>query len=377
MDISKPWVALARRIGPAIAADATRHDRDGTFVSEAYALLREHRFFSMAVPTEFGGGGASYEELCATVRELARHDGSTGLAFSMHSHLVAASVWNVKHGKPGEQLLRKVAQGQLVLLSTGASDGVDSSGEMVAVEGGFEVSGRKIFGSGSPEANLIITSARYDDGVEGTQVLHFPVPKTAPGVHVQEDWDALGMRGTGSHTLVFERVFVPNEAIALRRPAGQWHPVWSVVTTLAPPVYMSAYVGVAEAAVELARAVARGRREAPHVIDMVGELESAWFTTRTLWNATVAEVRQYAFEPDISRANAQLMAKSLLARAVVATVEKAMEVTGGAGYFRDLGLERLFRDVRGAPYHLLPEKQQLRFSGRLALGLDPITGAPL
>lgn len=370
------WVARAREIGPAVAAAAERHDDDGTFVVEAYAMLREHRFFAMAVPAEFGGGDASYEELCATVRSLARHDGSTGLAFSMHSHLVAASVWNFRHGKPGEALLRRVASEGIILLSTGASDWVTSTGQMVEVEGGFEVTARKVFGSGAPQADLIITSARYDDPQHGPQVLHFPVPMRAPGVRSLDDWDAMGMRGTGSHTLELDRVFVPESAIALRRPAGRWHPAWSVVATLAPPIYMSAYVGVAESSVLLARRLARARLGSPHLVDTVGELENAWFTVQTLWNTMVATVRDYDVAPDLASANAQLTAKSLLARAVMATVEKAMEVAGGSGYFRTLGLERLLRDVHGAPYHLLPEKRQLEFSGRLALGLEPITGEP-
>jgi alkylation response protein AidB-like acyl-CoA dehydrogenase len=47
-----------------------------------------------------------------------------------------------------------------------------------------------------------------------------------------------------------------------------------------------------------------------------------------------------------------------------------MEVTGGASFYRSLGLERLYRDVQAARFHPLPEKQQALFSGRLALGLD-------
>ena len=47
-----------------------------------------------------------------------------------------------------------------------------------------------------------------------------------------------------------------------------------------------------------------------------------------------------------------------------------MEVAGGAGFFRELGLERLFRDVQGARYHPVRGKAQLLYAGRLALGLD-------
>ena len=63
------------------------------------------------------------------------------------------------------------------------------------------------------------------------------------------------------------------------------------------------------------------------------------------------------------------------ANAVLATAEKALEITGGAGFYRGLGLERMLRDVHGAQFHPLQEKRQLLFTGRIALGLDPISGA--
>ena len=66
----------------------------------------------------------------------------------------------------------------------------------------------------------------------------------------------------------------------------------------------------------------------------------------------------------------ELIGRTLVGRSAIRTVEKAMEVTGGAAFFRSLGLERMFRDVQAARYHPLQEKPQLRYTGRLALGLD-------
>jgi len=60
----------------------------------------------------------------------------------------------------------------------------------------------------------------------------------------------------------------------------------------------------------------------------------------------------------------------------MATVRKAMEIAGGAGFFRACPLERMLRDILAAPYHPLPEKRQHLFTGRIALGRDPITGQP-
>ena len=371
------WVALAKELGPTLAAEAETHDAEGSFVEAAYRLFAERKLFSMAVPAELGGGGASLAAVCETLRELARFDGSAALALSMHSHLVAATVWRYKHGKPGEALLRKVAAGELALVSTGASDWVDSNGTMTRVGGGFRVRARKVFGSGSPAAAMMIASARYQDPQEGAQVLHFAVPFSADGVTITGDWDAHGMRGTGSHTVLLEDVFVPDEAISVRRPAAQWHAAWSVVLTVAPPIYMAPYVGIAEKAMELALGAARANADVSWVPLVAGEAEVELAAARLAWRAMIATANEYDFEPALDGANTQLVHKTLCARAAVATVDKAMELAGGRGFFRRFGLERLLRDVRASAYHPLPDKRQHEFSGRLALGRDPITNAPL
>jgi acyl-CoA dehydrogenase len=373
---SVDWVARAREIGPQLAEWSAGHDAEGTFAKESFALLTEKRFFSMAVPAQLGGGGATHGELCETIRELGRSCGSTALSFSMHSHLVAAAAWKHAHGKPGEALLRKVAAGELKLLSTGASDWVDSNGTMKRVDGGYRVSARKIFGSGGPAADLIIASARYDDPEAGPQVLHFPVPASSPGVRFMDDWNTLGMRATGSNTVVFEDVFVPDEAIALTRPGGEWHPAWSVVVTVALPALMSAYVGVAESAAALALDTARSKgSDAPHVPYIAGELRNLLTQTQIAWQAMVRNANDYDFTPTLERADHALIGKTLCANAAIATVEKALELVGGRGFFRTFPLERLLRDIHGSQFHPLPEKRQLAFTGALALGRDPITGA--
>lgn len=371
------WVARAHEIGPFLAEATVKHDLEGSFVHESYALLKKHRFFSMGIPADLGGGGAHHREMCDAIREIGRHCGSTALAFSMHSHLVAAAVWRHLHGQPAESLLRRVAAEEIVLLSTGASDWIDSNGTMEKVDGGFRVSARKIFGSGGPAAGVVIASARYDDPSGGPMVLHFSVPTSAEGVRFADDWNTLGMRGTGSNTVILDGVFVPDQAVTVRRPRGQWHPSWSVVLTVAVPIYMSPYVGIAEAARETALAIAAKRADAPHVRYLAGELENFVAQARLAWEATVENAADYDFSPALSMANKALIGKTLCANAAIAAVQKAMELAGGQGFFRGCALERMLRDVCGAPYHPLPEKRQIEFTGMVALGRDPIAGQRL
>src|SRR5947208_3614288 len=103
-------VAAARALGPRLAERAAAHDAQDTFVADSYKDFQQAKLFSAGVPRELGGGGASHPELCAMLQEIGRHCSSSGLALSMHTHLVAAQVWRLKHAVPGQEaLLRRIA----------------------------------------------------------------------------------------------------------------------------------------------------------------------------------------------------------------------------------------------------------------------------
>jgi alkylation response protein AidB-like acyl-CoA dehydrogenase len=85
----------------------------------------------------------------------------------------------------------------------------------------------------------------------------------------------------------------------------------------------------------------------------------------------VSNANELDVEPGIEHANRALIRKTIVVEAVKRAVNKAFEATGGAGYFRRLGLERILRDVQAAQFHPMPATKQHRFSGRLAMGLDP------
>jgi alkylation response protein AidB-like acyl-CoA dehydrogenase len=369
---NRDFVELAREIGPAFAERAAAHDLEGTFVTENYAELKRQAVLSAGVPSELGGGGASHAELCGMLREMARHCGSTALALSMHTHLVATNVYRHRHGQPAEALLRKIAASQLVLVSTGAGDWLDSVGQAERVPGGYRVNAIKRFGSAAPAGDLIATSAPYDDADKGAQVIHFALPIRGPGVSVHDDWNTIGMRGTGSHSVELKDAFVPEESVSLTRPRGQWHPFWSVVIVVAPPIYMAPYMGIAERAAELAREDALRRRSDWNTWQGLGELENTLTTAQMAFREMVELTNEYDFQPDVERASRMLVRKTIATNAMLATVTKAIELMGGKSLFRRNTVERLLRDIQGSRFHPLPEKQQLAFTGRVELGLPPV-----
>ncbi len=366
------WLALARELGPGFAARAAAHDANDSFPEENYRELKEYRFFSAGIPAELGGGGASHRELCAMLRELGRHCGATALALSMHTHLVGTTVWLWRQGAPVAPLLERIAAEQLVLVTNGASDWLDSSGAAERVDGGYRVTARKTFSSGSPMGDLLLTSALYDDPKDGPTVLHFAVPLKAPGVKVLDTWRTMAMRASGSNDIMLDGLFVPDSAVSSRRPKGVWAPIFNVIAAIAAPVLTSVYLGVAEAARDLALQKVAKKRDDADVWYLVGEMENALVTGQMAVQGMIDLCADYTFVPEIATANALFIRKTIASESLLFAVEKALETVGGGGIFRSMGLERLVRDMHAAQFHPLQTKRQHRFTGRAALGLDPV-----
>lgn len=365
------WLALARRIGETLAPGVAERDRLGEIDLAAFEAFRAEGVTAALVPAEAGGGGASHAETGRLLRELGRHDGATAVALSMHMHLVAAQVWRHRHGLDASALFRKVVEGRAVLVSTGAADWIGSSGSARKVEGGYRVRARKSPASGCEAGNLLVTSARWEEAPGGPRVLHFAVPMTGEGVRIEKTWDTLGLRATGSHTVVLEEVFVPEAAVSLERPADAWHPVWNVILGAAMPLILAAYVGIADAAVARALEAAKGRNE-PHVLQLLGEMLNAHTTASDVVDAMFRDADDLRFEATDAFAGRALSRKTVAADALIATVRLAIEATGGCGYTRSSDLERLYRDVHGVLFHPLPRARQTTFSARAALGLAPV-----
>ncbi|MEQ9440579.1 MAG: acyl-CoA dehydrogenase family protein [Cyclobacteriaceae bacterium] len=362
------WIALVQQLGQEFAARTSDYDRTDTFVKENYDALKKHQFLSAMIPEALGGGGITHADMCTILKEMAHYDSSTALALSMHQHLLAANIWKCQHGKGGEQVLQKVAEQQLVLVSTGARDWLESNGKMEKVAGGYLVTAQKHFASQSTVGDILVTSAPYEHPEEGWQVLHFPVPMKAEGVSSLDNWYTMGMRGTGSHTVNLEKVFVPESAIVLRRPQGTYHMFWNVVLTVALPLIMSVYVGIAEKAVQITLMnLRKNTPQKPHSSYLVGEMNNALTTAQVVLQDMIRITNNFDFSPTDENGHAMLSRKTIVANATILAVEKSMEAVGGQSYFRSMDLERLFRDVRAGVFHPLPEKAQLHFTGEFLL----------
>ena len=361
------------QLAPQLQRGAARSDETDAFATESFEALKACGLHALLIPAEFGGLGCSYAEACEALRCLARSDGSLALTWSMHSHVIAGLRYRCSRGDDSAaSTLRRAAAENLVMLTSGGRDWLESNGSMKRVDGGYRVYAHKPFVSGSEVGDLLVSSARFDDPHDGPQVIHFSVPMTATGVRIGERWRAHGMRGTASHTLVLEDVFVPDRAVSLRRPRGDFHPLWNTVLAVAPPLIMAVYVGIADAAVERACRLNKEAAPSSEAIIGIGEAESARVVAQACHERMVGLTNDLDFLPSDALSAEMLALKTATTEAVGAAAGSALDAVGGAGFYRRAGLERLVRDARAAHYHPMPRLKQTQMTGRVALGLSPV-----
>src|SRR5262249_45107952 len=162
-------------------------------------------------------------------------------------------------------------------------------------------------------------------------------------------------------------VLVADAQVRLRRPAGKWHKLFHVVCMLALPAICAVYLGIAEAARAIALAQAGQRDAGPTAAQFVGGIENEVQAARVALADMIALADSSA--PGFTTTNRILIGRTLVARAVRAAVDLALDAAGGGGFSRAAGLERLFRDAQASRFHPLPEGAQRDLAGRLALGL--------
>jgi alkylation response protein AidB-like acyl-CoA dehydrogenase len=361
-------VALAAEMGRVASEHDAAHDRDATFVTEAYDAMHAAGYLRLAVPTDLGGAGATMRQLVLAQHELGRHSGAAALSSTMHHYLTLVQCWRRRHGAAdADGVLAKVAEG-LVMATSGGSDWVAPTTVATEVEGGYLFSGRKVFCSQAPVAGVVSTCAVLGEPGAGATVLHAGVPLSAQGVTIVETWDTLGMRGTASHDLVLEDVFVPAEKIAGTRPYGELAGPLMVAAIHFAPLAGAAYLGVAAGACdEAVRLASRRGTPSPAALRQIGDMRSRLRVA--LWGL-LASVEEIGEDPAADEATLEtvMLAKRHAVVEARTVVDTALEVGGGAAFFRSSPLERAYRDVRGGPFHPLTPEATLELVGRRALG---------
>ena len=365
----RSFVERAAACAPVLTRHAADHDRDASWVHESFEHIRAAGLLAVGVPTELGGDGATISEIAAVQRELAKSCGSTALASAMHQHVTAFTTWRYRRNLSGaEATLRRIAEDGIVVVSTGGGDYTDPRGTAVKVDGGYRVSGRKSFVSQAPVGAVLSTMFVHDDPDRGPRVLNMSVPFASDGVHIVERWDTLGMRGTSSHDVEFDDVFVPDERVLADRPHGEIDAPLQVISSIGFVVISAVYLGIAEGAAAHAVAALAGKQTSTIVQRQVGLMTHRLMVAGWALDGALAAVGDDP-APSMDTVAAVMIAKREIALAAIEVCDLAMQIGGRAAFDRGSPIERAYRDVRAATFHPLDPELTLVHAGRLALDL--------
>jgi alkylation response protein AidB-like acyl-CoA dehydrogenase len=382
-------VELAGRLADEFASRAAEHDQDGSFPFENYERMREEGYLGLTVPEELGGMGAGLYDLIVAQERLAAGDGSTALAVNMHVSPIGqlASLWRASGDERLADVLRRAADGRLVYASMSAEPGdpilMSSTTAARPVDGGYRVTGKKIFGTESAVCTEFSTRALVDDPEHGQTVIFFRLPREIDGMTVKETWDVMGMRATQSNDFALDNVFVPEEDVFHRYPANHFDgTMLKTVWGWAMPTFGAVYLGIGAGAMAFAGELAlkMKKEDNPEVQHLFAEMEILLESARAVLYRHAHEMETGALYSDLPVQEG--MAKAVLTKYVATNnacgiVDRALHVVGGAGYFRRFPLERMYRDVRAGPIMPYTNLEAHDLFGRTSLGIEIAPAVPL
>ncbi len=355
-------VGLVRALAPRLRERAVRYDLEASFPFENFADFREAGLLAVCVPRRHGGLGASFAEYVRVSEEVGRSCGATGLTFNMHN---ATMLWcgqvadlldlspeeRERHEEIRAEMYRGVVEHGHIHsqpfsegLAPGATAGVAT--RAVPVEGGWLVTGRKIFASLSGAATFYNVTCQ----VPGEDVIRLlGVPADAEGVEIVDDWDPLGMRGTVSRTLLMKDAFVPER--------NEWMPAgtYNQAALRYPWLFLSlcpTYLGLTGGILDVTAAYLRGelpgqpagaRRD--HPVKQLGwaQMQLKHEQSRALLYRAVDEA---VIDPDEADLVTGWAAAVTVMEHAAEVASLAIRVCGGQSMLKSLPLERMYRDAR-------------------------------
>ena len=396
-------VALAEEHATDFATRADQHDRENSFPFENIEAMQNSGLMAACVPEEFGGLGVeSVHDLALSIGSLGRGDGSTAIATNMHmfgswavhrAWKAAKAEGDALLAQATEGLLQQIGAAQMVTCALASEPGTDTRHpltEAAAAEGGWVLNGHKVFGTLSPVTNLFFVFVRVPDGDGGFRSSLAFVPRGTAGMEIKDNWDALGMRGSGSHDVVFKDCLIPAATLFDQGPWGHWNELNLEVAVAGNIGLVAAFLGIAEAARDLIVELVSTRRKAPSnrtlaerypIQHTIAEIEidlaacramlgrsglaaDAFFSEHPRGGEAIDELHQLAKDFQCT--------KWFVNRKAIEIVDRALTLSGGSGYLSKSPLSRMYRDVRAGPFmQPLSPNEAFEYIGKVTLGLDP------
>jgi alkylation response protein AidB-like acyl-CoA dehydrogenase len=363
----------------AIAEHAAAHDRDRSFPHEAFPLLHRAGALNLTVAGSAGGAGARLADAAALIGRLGQADPSVALV--VFQHLIFHFTLSSTSGQGWDpDLLREIVESSIQGVALAnffrvePELGTPGRGGLPATtahrrEGGFELRGHKIYCTGVPGLRWQIVFAKTDDPTPSTG--SFVVEAGTPGYRIDQTWDHVGLRASGSEDVIYDGAWVPEDrVVGLAEPGA---PVGDFSTVMAwNNVGLSAlYTGVARSARDWLVRYLNERTPSnlgaplaslPRFQQAVGEIEIQLQVSEQLIRTTAADVDAGRADP----ADCGYV-KRTATHAAIAIVEQSLQLTGNPGLSRHNPLERHLRDALCGRVHTPQDDTIAVAAGQAAL----------
>lgn len=365
---------------------APGYDRENRFFQEDFEELRDAGYLRMAVPTELGGLGLTMADAMQEQRRLAYHAAPTALAMNMHLYWTGVAADLLRSGDTSlEWLLKEAAAGKVfaaghsesgndlpVLLSTTNADRVD---------GGYRLTGTKHFSSLTPVWDYLAVHGTDSSNLQEPKVIHGFLPRGTDGVTIREVWDTLGMRATASQDTVLDGAFVPDKYIPRVLAPGPAGVDLCILAIFAWALvgFANVYYSIAQRALDLTveslksrssitvtRTLAHHPGHQQSIAEMVMELEAIGPHLDRVaqdWTDGVDHGGNWFVK--------LISAKYRAVEGAWRVVDTAMDLSGGAGIFRQSEIQRLWRDARLGRVHPTNSTLSHEFVAKTVLGINP------
>ncbi|MBA2176691.1 acyl-CoA dehydrogenase family protein [Halobacillus locisalis] len=340
-----------------IAAEAKKHvettDRKADFSPDTLKVIKEESYPSLALAKKDGGEDLSLYEFLLLQEKIAEGDGAVALSIGWHvgvmMELTDDQLWDPQ---TFQKLAKEVADEQKVVnrMATEPATGSPTRGgvpETKAVRDGgqYIVSGRKTFASMVDHLDYYIVSAYVEDL---DQVGWFLIDRHQPGISVDYTWDTLGMRGTGSHDLVLDRVVLhETDLVEIKGEGKSSAKGWLLHI---PACYLGIAVAARNDAIEFAKnfqpnSLDTTISEVSHIQDKIGQMEWKLMQAHSYLYSVA---RKWDEEPENrDQIGPELAAVKLaVTNAANEVVDLAMRIAGGRGLSKHNPFEKYYRDVR-------------------------------
>jgi len=345
---------------------ARGYDRENRFFDEDLAELTERGYLLLFVPEAHGGPGLSLDEVSHLQQRLATAAPATALAVNMHLMCTGVAKALADRGDHSlDDVFTESMAGEIFAfgISEPSNDWVMQDSKTAAVpqaDGGYLLSGVKIFTSLSPVWTRLITHGRDDTDPENPMLVYGFLERGTEGITVSEQWDVMGMRASQSRATILTDVRMAPERVNRRITVGRVPDLLTfAITSNFQLLIGSVYAGVARRALDLGAEGLKKRRSAKAgaTYAEVPESRTRLGDAHLDYLAVPAQLEAYCRDFDelidhgtrwpLLLVSARLNASTAARRAA----EAALMCTGGSGFDNGHELSRLYRDATAGLFH--------------------------